>query len=429
MNPSQENSRECLQQAIDVEIKSLEESIRVLKSRRNALSPISYLPPEVFVAIFSFLCLPGNNVPGGKPDPRLPVSHVCRQWREIALNQPLLWSRVDFTSLSSAGVAEMLDRAKSAPLYLKANVSSHWRERFNTLREELQARGPNIYHLRISAKPTLLRSTLEGLVSPAPSLNYLSLSSCRGHDESRMRRDNDRSSIPVSLFDSSTPRLSYLELCNCNISWRSPLLKGLKHLKIFTPSANLRPGIAVWLSALDEMPQLTTLTLHSASPIAPSFPFHVERTVMLPSLTHLGLLASSKDCALALAHLYLPALASLSLTVQLLDTSDVEKLLPFVIPHAHGPQDALPLQCMLIRSTWHCADILAWPVPNINAKVTVYDLPTLLPEALPTRISLSFRSRNRRLTPEQRLEIYDTVLACLPLDALVMFDAHGLSSD
>jgi hypothetical protein len=53
MNPPQANPRERLQQAIDAEIRSLEESIRALKLRRNALAPISSLPPEVFIAIFS----------------------------------------------------------------------------------------------------------------------------------------------------------------------------------------------------------------------------------------------------------------------------------------------------------------------------------------------------------------------------------------
>jgi hypothetical protein len=38
MDPSQDNSREYLRQTIDAEIKSLEESIRTLKLRRNALT-------------------------------------------------------------------------------------------------------------------------------------------------------------------------------------------------------------------------------------------------------------------------------------------------------------------------------------------------------------------------------------------------------
>ena len=82
MNPTQANSWEHLQQAIDAEIKSLEESIRALKRRRNALSPISSLPPEVSAVILSFACLPGIPSLGGTPEhnlARIHVSHVCHQ--------------------------------------------------------------------------------------------------------------------------------------------------------------------------------------------------------------------------------------------------------------------------------------------------------------------------------------------------------------
>jgi hypothetical protein len=98
MNPTQANYWERSQQTIDAEIKSFEESIRALeesirasvraleesirasKTRRNALSPISSLPPEVFAAIFSFACLPGIPSLGAKPVHNLApihVSHVC----------------------------------------------------------------------------------------------------------------------------------------------------------------------------------------------------------------------------------------------------------------------------------------------------------------------------------------------------------------
>ena len=82
---------------------------------------------------------------------------------------------------------------------------------------------------------------------------------------------------------------------------------------------------AVWLDALDEMPQLQTLTLHSASPIALPLPFVVERTVTLPSLTHLDMSASVDDCALALAHLDLPALTWLCLIQLYQKNSSVQR--------------------------------------------------------------------------------------------------------
>ena len=129
MNPAQDNSRESLQQAINTEIKALDESIKaeirsleLLKLRRNALQPISSLPPEIFATIFSFLCLPGITPLGEKPPrnrARLRISHVvCHQWRGIALNQPQLWSHVTFSTVSLTGATDILHRAKSMPLFM-----------------------------------------------------------------------------------------------------------------------------------------------------------------------------------------------------------------------------------------------------------------------------------------------------------------------
>ena len=411
------SSREHFQQAIDLEIKSLEESIQVLKSRRNAYSAVSSLPPEVFAAIFSTLCLPGTSSLDGKPDTHLAqvVSHVCHQWREIVLNQPLLWSHVNFATLSPVGAAEMLVRAKSTPLFFEASLYGirHNDVRFFTFRRELQARLPYLRQLRTTAGRMDLDETFKEIVSPAPTLEYLSLSS---HGIRKNRLKWGRSVIPDALFNGSTPRLSCLELSYCNISWKSPLLKGLKYLKILTPSKYGRPKLADWLGALDEMSQLVTLTLHSASPIAPSVQFDVERTVTLPSLTRLDILANLDDCALALAHLDLPALTWLCLAASSLsDNSDFQQLLPHVARHAHGPHDTQPLQSMLICRK-HChVNILAWSLPDVD--VEVHDPPTLLSM---TRVALSFRSNDWiDCTP-----ILDKVMAVLPLDGLVTLATH-----
>ena len=71
MDPIQVTLRGDLQQAIDAEINSLEESIRALRYRRNALAPVSSLPTEAIRAIFSFLRLPGTSPlagASGEPD-------------------------------------------------------------------------------------------------------------------------------------------------------------------------------------------------------------------------------------------------------------------------------------------------------------------------------------------------------------------------
>jgi hypothetical protein len=379
----------------------------------------------VFTAIFSLLCLPGTSSPGGTPDhhlERLRVSHVCCQWREIALNLPLLWSHVDFTTLSLTGAAEILYRAKSVPLYLDASIfGRRWDNiRFRTFQNELQARVPYIRHLRISAEPAQLHSTLDVLVSPAPTLEYLSLSS---HSTRPVERSMlERVFIPDTLFGGSIPRLSWLELRNCGINWNSPLLKGLKYLEIFTPSPHARPKLTVWLDALEEMSQLKALTLHSAAPIPSHFPSDVERIVSIPSLTHLDILGCPGDCILALAHLNLPALTCLCLTAHL-SSEDVQTLLPYITRHSHGPQDAQPLQSVLISTGESYADILAFPTPDFD--VEVHNPLTLLAATVPTRVALSFRS-NSWLFPNGRMETLGMAMAGLPLDGLITLAVHDL---
>ena len=221
---------------------------------------------------------------------------------------------------------------------------------FTKFRAELHARIPRIRHLSLCAPSGHLYGALEGLVSHAPTLEYFSLF-CRGL---YARNKGLEVSISNTHFNGITPRLSCLKLRNCNISWMSPFLKGLKHLEIITPSVIGRPNLAVWLEALNEMPQLKTLALHSASPFAPSLPFDVERTVTLPSLTHLNISDSVNDCVLALAHLDLPTLTCLCVTVifhHYTNSSGAQRVLPYVVRHAHGPQSIQPLRSATMAIT------------------------------------------------------------------------------
>jgi len=315
-----------------------------------------------------------------------------------------------------AGAAEILARAKKAPLHLDAKVPvGLWDDaRFSAFAKELKPCVSHICHLGVSAEPVNLRKILEGLASPAPTLEYLSLS----NEKYRHRALPSRVFVPDNVFGGTTPRLSCLELCNCNISWTSPLLKGLKNLQIFTLSTNVRPSLAIWLDALDEMPQLEMLILHSATPIAPPSPYDVERTVTLSFLTHLDISASARDCALALAHLNLPALTWLyqGVTSHRWDGGDVQEILPHLARHARGSQDTRPLQSMLVRGDRTRADIFAWTVPDIDSEVR--DSITLLAATLHARITLSVISKDWFLT-ETHTGILDAAMAALPLDSLV----------
>jgi hypothetical protein len=100
-------SHDHLLQTLMEEIEASEASTRALKSRYNQLVPISRLPPETLATIFVFLSASAWNERAVHLK-WICVAHVCHRWREIALNYPRFWSHINFTKLTSAGMAEIL---------------------------------------------------------------------------------------------------------------------------------------------------------------------------------------------------------------------------------------------------------------------------------------------------------------------------------
>ena len=360
MDTSSAESRDRLRRAIDDEIDSSEESTRALKSRRNALALISRLPPETLAAIFSFLSLPERNKEVRYLE-WICVAHVCRQWRETALSYPRFWSHINFTKLTLPGMYEILARAKMAPLYLEADFTRWaWAQpRVDAAEKQIEAHISHTRDLRLRGP---LRSALERLVSSAPTLEFLSL--CH------MSHPTGHVVIPVDLFNCTAPSLINLKLENCDISWKSPLLKGLRTLKIRDPSKAARPKLEDWLDALNEMSQLETLIFEFATPLA-SIASPSSRIITLPSLTKFHITASAKDCVLAFAHLVLPALIELHVDAKSngifgTEGEDVRELIPYVTQIVYGLQDAEPLRSILIDGMTTRAEVLAWTVPGAD---------------------------------------------------------------
>ena len=276
--------------------------------------------------------------------------------------------------------------------------------RFDAFQEKLQVCVSRICHFFFSADIPQFPETLERLISPAPTLERLSLT-CGG------QYFPEYAVIPETLFGGIIPRLSSLELRKYGINWTSPLLRGLRYLYI--RSAPVYPSLSVWLDALDEMPQLEILTLQWASPVADdagSIPFDVERTATLPSLTHIDISESPRDCSFTLAHLDLPALTCLSVKAfhDLPDGSNVWDVFPYIAQHSHGSQDT---QTLLIRGKKTHVDIFAWPVPNIDVEVQGS-------ATAPPRVALSLRS-NSWYFDDTPNEILGMATRSVPLGGLV----------
>jgi len=297
-------------------------------------------------------------------------------------------------------------------LYIWRQSSHHWsKARFQAFERQLEAHISHTLHLSISG---IFQIGLERLVSPAPVLEVLSLSNTSHPFEF------PPPVIPDALFNGIAPKLANLELIGCNISWKSPLLKALQTLHILRPSEEARPTLEDWLDALNEMSQLKTLTLHSSTPVAFDDDMLISeprRAVTLPSLTRFNISASAKDCALALAHLVLPALICLQVAAKShdWDGEDLRLVIPHIARNAHGPQDTAPPQSIVLSGGRTDVDIFAWTVPDANDKVL--DPVTLLRMAISARLFFS-ATTNGSWRDGTDTEIFDGMMAHLPMHTI-----------
>ena len=401
-------SRDRLRRAIDDEIDSSEESTRALKSRRNALALISGLPPETLAAIFSFLSLPERNKEVRYLE-WIRVAHVCRQWRETALSHPRFWSHINFTKLTLPGMDEILARAKMAPLHLEADFTRWaWAQpRVDAAEKQVEAHISHTRDLRIRGP---LRSALERLVSSAPILEFLSLS--------HISTPTGHAAIPVDLFNSTAPCLINLKLENCDISWKSPLLKGLRTLEIRSPSKAARPKLDDWLDALNEMSQLETLIFEFATPLA-SLASLSSRIITLPSLTKFHITDSAKDCVLAFAHLGFPALIGLHVEAKSngiygTEGEDVRELIPYITQNVYRLQDTEPLRSIRIDGMTTRAEVLAWTVPDADLKRS--DPKVLVRASVPAHFK--FAATGRSWGDGVHAAILDDFFSHLPVNSI-----------
>ncbi len=102
--------------AVDKGIDAAREFVRSLLTRRNALMPISLLPPEILAWVFHLLVHEEWPLTGSRNLGWIKVTHVCRHWRQVALDNSSLWARIWDFSVNTKWISEILARAKNAPL-------------------------------------------------------------------------------------------------------------------------------------------------------------------------------------------------------------------------------------------------------------------------------------------------------------------------
>ena len=164
-----------------LQIKSLEtrahDVLRLIPSLQNLLRPVNRLPPEI-LSYIARCVLHKNNVSNTRSI--IPLTHVCRYWRESIISVPTNWALISNTSKDLAALS--LERAKAAALEVHLNVDRDDPGFVDLLTPYTQ----NIGTLRFTSFATIekLRRALPEFPQSTPNLRSLTLNSAVHWDRS-----------------------------------------------------------------------------------------------------------------------------------------------------------------------------------------------------------------------------------------------------
>ena len=310
------------------------------------------LPPEVLANIFLEYMWAWHR--GHKAryttdtiPPWISVSHVCRYWRDVALDCAGLWTHLFF--VSSKWVDELLRRSKTAPLIIRADTI--WIE-LDLLKKALRHMD-RVQDLFITCPSDVVIEIRTILAAPAPLLRSFHLSLVHGYP-------GDQLGVSEDIFAGVIPDLRQLHLKGCRVDWLSPIFNGLTELNLCRHNGGSKDDLHGLLLTLGQLSSLRRLRLEDL--------FWKDRDnlnaitniksvakVSLPMLEWLVLFDSTSWVTVLLAHLEFPQSTIVQLNCIYVDTQDLSFLRTcisnrFAPSHPWCPVSPHPLRSLDIQN-------------------------------------------------------------------------------
>ncbi|KAJ7291513.1 hypothetical protein C8J57DRAFT_217616 [Mycena rebaudengoi] len=269
-----------------------------LRARRNSLTSLARVPPEILAIILGICCAPervdGPSFISSHLAPLLAVTHVCSRWRDIALGNRKFWTHISTSEPRWA--VEMLRRSGSAPLVVCVDLWPNptprsLNDRKAAPRDVILSQLARIRELHLTPDESEL-SLPPALLVPAPLLDTLHL-----WGDPHLELTDP---VPPSLFQGQAAALRHLFLTRCLLDWTSPLWNNLISLEL--TSVLIRLDFYDFLQAFARMPHLRRLALTDALPVIP-ISSENKRSVSL-NLEYLELSAAMWDCYWFLTHIH-----------------------------------------------------------------------------------------------------------------------------
>jgi hypothetical protein len=306
---------------------------RTLLPHRNTLAPVFVLPPEVLARIFHLVALAESSRSKMGSLGWISVTHVCRHWRQVALEDSSLWARISGRPANTTRISETLARARNAPLEIdllvtpNAEILSMFTAHFAHTHE---------FRLRGLVTPHFHDNIREICSLEAPALEHFELAAHAGCPVAFLR---------APFFNGMAPKLRTFSLSQIRVPWSFIPRGQLSQLKIILtmgePIADANgPSFGDSKSLVDLLincPALEILVLEFCLPQSITRPSQVQ-AIHLPRLSHLSLRGSSSRVASLLEILKLPPSTTLGIRCTSENTAtNNDHLLPLVSAHFHDP--------------------------------------------------------------------------------------------
>lgn len=234
------------------------------------------------------------------------VSHVCKHWREVALDTPALWSEIDIETGRHAApsyrrASTYLSRTKEYPLSIAIDVNvchsddeSVYSERSDSQSPETSTQLQGIMDLllphtrrwrkfKVTAEDYFHFHTILNRLCDAPPASLLESLDLHHFDEELEPEPysfpHPSHKTPFVLFGDHAPKLRHVSLYGVHIDWHNTtFLKNLHSLELAYLSQDVRPSFDEFFTILRSSLELHTLDLCMAGP----FGFPREWPAFLP---------------------------------------------------------------------------------------------------------------------------------------------------
>lgn len=295
--------------SIRAKIQQYADAILKLRSRWNIISPVSRLPNEILTEIFAIHeenCFEFESYSEVHyADGWMVFAHVCRHWREVALNCSTLWNYIGFGAPLDC-VSEMFARSRKAHLLI--NVPPKGLQHLAWTAEKQQILD-NILQNEISRVRTLILPLHIPVpkITTAKNLEELYLDGVDGNE--------DPGNFSDLIFGKGAPGLQNFELVRIHSFHWSPSMAH-PNLTEFVLSCDSLPettSMTDIITVLEGMPRLEYLDLGDLFPMiihprTPSSP--------MATLSHLETIKVDSEgltnCANFLSYLNLPIVQTIS---------------------------------------------------------------------------------------------------------------------